>query len=186
MLGHSAACPRALRLAMDAPERVRAMVLVWPVGLEEGTNTLGTFYQVFNETMRVARAEGMTAVVEAALNPTTPELRQIAGPFASVIRAEPAFREELRAMSVEAYITRIIRYRDGMWPEGHEFFSVPDSWPAAATLPTLILPGDDALHPAAVALRLCRLMPHARCLPPGWVQPEARAATARAVRETIG
>ena len=31
-------------------------------------------------------------------------------------------------MRVENYITQMIRFRDGIWPSSHPFFSVSEEW----------------------------------------------------------
>ncbi|HEY7293834.1 MAG TPA: alpha/beta hydrolase, partial [Dehalococcoidia bacterium] len=91
VMGGCIGCAHAWRLIRDAPDRISAAVCQDPVGLDE-TNTLGTFYHQFNETIRVARAEGMAAVVRAALENPVFGLNNAAGPFAARLHDDPAFR----------------------------------------------------------------------------------------------
>ena len=66
VMGGCIGCAHAWRLIHDAPERVTAAVCQDPVGLDE-TNSLGTFFAMFDESMRLPRAEGMEGVIRAAL-----------------------------------------------------------------------------------------------------------------------
>ena len=62
-------CAHALRLIRDAQERITMVVCQDPIGVDE-TNALGTYYKVFHDTIPLARAEGMDAIIQAAqMNP---------------------------------------------------------------------------------------------------------------------
>lgn len=174
------ATPLALRLAYEAPERVASVVLQTPVG-RDTTNTLGTFFGPFDEAMRLARAEGLEGVIEAAVREGRFEENPGAGPFAQRLQDDPAFRDEVRALRRERYVAALVRFRDGVWPDGTPYFSVPEGWPGTSTTPLLVLPGDDARHPAGVAKRLASQAPRARLLDPGFDAPENRARTVEAL-----
>jgi pimeloyl-ACP methyl ester carboxylesterase len=181
VIGACVGCAHAWRLIHDAPGRVTAAVCQDPVGLDE-TNSLGTFFVMFNETMRLARAEGMDAVVRAARqNPVFTENRA-AGPFAQRIHDDPGFREEIRGMTVESYVALVVRFRDGVWPPTPPFFSVDEEWLAGCPTPMLVLPGSDERHPTGIARRLCRLAPRARCLDVDCRAPAKLRATVAAIR----
>ena len=163
VMGGCIGCAHAWRLVHDAPERVAAVVCQEPVGLDE-TNTLGTFFRMFDETMRLARAEGMDAVVRAALSNPVFAANNAAGPFAQRLHDDPAFREEVRRMPVESYVALVVRFRDGIWPNNPPFFTVSVDWMARCPAPLLVLPGSDPFHPTGVARLICRTAPRARCL----------------------
>ncbi|GAB4322028.1 MAG: hypothetical protein Kow0010_02590 [Dehalococcoidia bacterium] len=153
----------ALRLAHDAPGRVAVAVLHAPLGLDD-TKTLGAFFRLFQETMRLARADGLEAVIDAALaNPRFDE-NPAAGPFGRRLHADPAFRQEMRDKGRERYVVRVVRFRDGMFPAGRPLFSVPGDWLARCEVPLVVIPVDDALHPRGAAQRLAEEVPRARLL----------------------
>lgn len=169
-------CAHALRLAHDAPGRVRALVCQEPVGRDE-SNTLGTFFHPFDEAMRWARAEGVAGVVAAAVENGRFDVNPGAGPFAQRLHDDPAFRDEIAAVRRENYIASLVRFRDGLWPDGSCWFSVPEDFPARLTAPLLVLPGDAPDRPAGIAKRLAAEAPQARLLPAGFDAPERQEQT---------
>lgn len=181
VMGGCIGCAHAWRLIHDAPERIAAAVCQDPVGLDE-TNTPGTFYRMFDETVRLARAEGMAAVVQAALANPVFTLNNGGGPFAARLHADPAFRAELGEMTVERYAALIVRFRDGVWPANPPFFTVSDDWMAQCPAPQLVLPGSDPFHPTGIARLICRTAPHATCLEVDCRAPAKLPATIAAIR----
>jgi pimeloyl-ACP methyl ester carboxylesterase len=181
VMGGCIGCAHAWRLIHDAPERVAAAVCQDPVGLDE-TNTLGTFFRMFDETVRLARAEGMAAVVRAAQENPVFTLNNAAGPFAARLHADAAFREEVGAMTVERYAALIVRFRDGVWSDTRPFFTVSQEWMAQCPVPQLVLPGSDPFHPTGIAQLICRTAPRARCLDVDCRGPEKLAATIATIR----
>jgi pimeloyl-ACP methyl ester carboxylesterase len=181
VMGACIGCAHALRLARDAAERVAAIVAQDPVGVDE-TNSLGTFFAMFDETMRVARADGMEAVVKAALEEPVFARNRAAGPFAARIAADPAFCEQIRSMRTEVYIAAVVRFRDGVWPDQRPWFSVEEAWMARCPVPILVLPGSDPFHPTGVARRIAREAPRARCLEVDCRSDAKLEATLREIR----
>lgn len=181
VMGGCIGCAHAWRLIHDAPDRITAVVCQNPVGLDE-TNSLGTFFRSFDETMRLARAEGMDAVVRAAEETPIFTANNAAGPFAQRIHDDPAFREELRRMPVERYVALIVRFRDGVWPDNPPYFTVSAEWMAHCPAPMLVLPGSDPFHPTGIAHQICRAAPRARCLDVDCRSPEKLESTIASVR----
>jgi pimeloyl-ACP methyl ester carboxylesterase len=181
VMGGCIGCAYALRLVHDAPGRVSAAVLQDPVGLD-GTNTPGTFYAMFHETMRLARAEGMSAIVAAGRENGLFVVNNGAGPFSQRIHDDPGFAAEIERMPVESYVALVVRFRDGIWPPGSCYFTVPEDWVATCPVPLLVLPGSDQFHPTGIAHRLCREAPRAQCLDIDCRSPEKRQDTVNAVR----
>ena len=163
VMGGCIGCAYAWKLIHDAPERISAAVCQDPVGLDQ-TNSLGTFFQMFDETMRVARAEGMEGVVRAAERDGVFATNHAAGPFAQRLHDDPEFRDELRRMPQPVYLNLMVRFRAGIWPDRPPYFSVCDDWMRTCPAPQLVLPGSDPFHPTGVARRICRTAPRARCL----------------------
>ena len=184
VLGGCIGCAHAWRLIHDAPERITAAVCQDPVGLDE-TNTPGTFYRMFDETIRLARAEGIAAVVQAAHENPVFAQNNAAGPFAARLHAEPAFRDELSAMTIERYAALIVRFRDGVWPATPPFFTVPREWMARCPAPQLVLPGSDAFHPTGIAHLICQTAPRAACLDVDCRAPAKLAATIETIRRFL-
>jgi len=163
VMGGCIGCAYALRIIHDAPERISAAVLQDPVGLD-GTNSMDVFYDMFRETMRLARDEGVGAVVDSAMDNPVFVMNNGAGPFARRIHADEAFREEIRNMRTSVYISLIVRFRDGIWPSGSPLFTVSEEWLKGCPAPLLVLPGSDQFHPTAIGQQICADAPHARCL----------------------
>jgi pimeloyl-ACP methyl ester carboxylesterase len=181
VMGGCIGCAHAWRLVHDAPERFAAVVCQDPVGLDE-TNTLGAFFHMFDETMRLARAEGMDAIVRAAQAGPVFAANNAAGPFAQRIHDDPSFREAMRRMPVERYVALVVRFRDGIWPARAPFLTVSKEWMARCPAPMLVLPGSDPFHPTGVARLICRTAPRARCLDLDCRSPQKLGATVAAIR----
>jgi pimeloyl-ACP methyl ester carboxylesterase len=174
VLGESSGCALAWRLGSEVPDRINAMVSVRPQGIVPGVNSLAAFLTVFDETMRLARAEGMAAVVDAAKDKVPFEENLRAGPFCQRLSVDPVLREQLLGLPVERYIALLVRFRDGLWPEGPPFFSVPTSYLRECSFPLLVLPGSDRLHPPEVASELIQIVPRAERLPDQWMSADDR------------
>lgn len=160
-------------LIQAAPERIAAAVAQNPVGLNE-TNNVGVFYAMFNETMRVAKAEGMKAVTAAAIQNSLFMANNAAGPFAPRIANDPAFRAEIEAMAPEDYVALVVAFRDGMWPDKPPYFTATPEWMQSCTTPMLVAPGNDPFHPRGIGERIAREAPNATMLPFQWNDPDRR------------
>jgi hypothetical protein len=124
--------------------------------------------------MRLARAEGMDAVVNSAVENPLFVMNNAGGPFAPRIAADEAFREEMRKMTVEGYVALIVRFRDGMWPDRPPYFTATDEWMAQCETPMLVCPGNDAFHPRSIGERIARTAPNAEQLQFEWNDPAHR------------
>lgn len=182
VMGGCIGCAYIWNLVGAAPDRIVAAVSQNPVGLDE-TNAIGTFYAMFSETMRVARAGGMDAVVKAAVENGLFVAANAGGPFSQRIHDDEAFRAEILERTVESYVAQIVRFRDGMWPaDGGPFFTISEEGMRTFPVPQLVLPGSDPFHPTGIAHRICREAPAARCLDVDWGKPEKVQETVAAVR----
>jgi pimeloyl-ACP methyl ester carboxylesterase len=181
VMGGCIGCAHIWNLLQAAPGRISAAVAQNPVGLDE-TNNLGVFYAMFNETMRVARAEGMVGVVKAAMENPLFVMNNAAGPFAPTIAADEAVRDQIARMPKETYIALVIRFRDGMWPDRPPYFTATPEWMQTCTTPILVAPGNDPFHPRGIGERICREAPNATCLPFLFSDPGRKADYIAAVR----
>lgn len=179
-----ASTTRAWRLAHDAPDRITGIVAMAPVGIDE-TNGHGDFLGTFEAAMRLPRAaffddpdsEGMAAVLDAARRDASFTANPAAGPFARPIAEDPAFAEQVFALRREKYVTALVRFRDGLWPGGRAYFSVPDEWLSEASVPVLVLPGSERLSPPGAAKRLAAELPAARLADADWAAAHRRERT---------
>lgn len=163
VMGGCIGCAYALRLADQAPARIAGAVMQDPVGLDQ-TNSLETFYAMFNPTIRLARAEGLEAVIESAQRDPIFMQNNEAGPFAQRIHDDPLFADALRAIRREGYIALVVEFRDGMWPQQPPYFAVNEVAVQRSHAPMLVLPGADPFHPTGIGRRICNEAPNARCL----------------------
>jgi pimeloyl-ACP methyl ester carboxylesterase len=175
----------ALRFIQEAPERVAGAVCQDPVGLAAGVNTRATFFAMFEPTIETARQGGMDAVVAAALANPLFVRNNAAGPFAARIAADPAFREEVRALAPAEYERLIRAYDANLWGAHDPFISVEAAFVAACPAPLLILPGSDPFHPTAIAERLCHEAPQAACLDVDCRAPAKLEATKQRIRDFL-
>lgn len=167
----------ALRFIQEAPSRVVSAVGQDPVGLFDGVNTRATFFKMFEPTIATSKGGGMRAVVESALENPLFVRNNAGGPFAARIAADPAFREEVRALDPGEYARIIRAYDDQIWGAHGAFMSVEESFVRGCPAPLLILPGTDEFHPTAIAERICAEAPQATCLEPDCRAPENVSGT---------
>ena len=184
VMGGCIGCAYALRLADQAPARVAGVVMQDPVGLDE-TNSPETFYEMFNPTIRLCRAESLEAVIEAAQRDPIFMQNNAAGPFAQRIHDEPLFAEALRSIRREGYIALVVEFRDGMWPIGSPYFAVNEVAVQRTYSPMLVIPGADPFHPTGIGHRICNEAPSARCLDVDARAPEKLTDTLDAIRQFL-
>lgn len=183
-MGGCIGCAHVFSLIDLAPGRITAAVCQDPVGLDE-SNSLQTFYRMFHPAMRLARAEGIEAVIRSAQENPLFVMNNEAGPFAAQVAADPATRDDLIEMGRERYVQLLVDFRDGMWPDNPPYFSVNADWMASCPAPLLILPGRDEFHPAGVSARICREAPDVRCLAPTCRDGDELAGTLDTIRQFL-
>ena len=181
VMGGCIGCAHIWRLIANAPRRITAAVCQDPVGLD-ASNDIDVFYRMFHDTMRVARAEGVDAVIRAAEENPLFVTNNAAGPFAPLLNASEDARRELREMGRERYISLIVEFRDGIWPLKRPYFTVSEEWMRSCATPLLVLPGRDQFHPTGVSHDICREAPNARCLDVDCREPAKLEATIEAIR----
>lgn len=184
VMGGCIGCAYALRLADQAPARVGGVVMQDPVGLDE-TNSPETFYDMFNPTIRLCRAEGLEAVIESAQRDPIFMQNNEGGPFAQRIHDEPLFADALRSIRREGYIALVVEFRDGMWPQVEPYFAVNEVAVQRTHTPMLVIPGADPFHPTGIGHRICNEAPNARCLDVDARSQENLPATLDAIRQFL-
>ena len=146
-------CTYALRLLYDAPARVKSAVLLGPPG-RDASNTMDTYYDLFRDTIRIARSDGLEGVVAAAVAEPNFINHPGGGPWAQRLHDEPEFRDTLCALGRETYIALIVDFRDGIFPWEQACFSLNDQAVQRIRTPMLVVAGDDSSHPEGVARRI--------------------------------
>lgn len=158
LLGGCMGCCPVTAFAVKYPQSVLSMILYWPVG---GARFRIKGHDRFATHLRLVEEEGLAGVVELALKTDVgfgkdPRI----GPWAPVIRNDPAFAKAYALQDVEQYkrivaqIPRTLLDRDtapGAAPE--DLFGVE--------VPTLIVPGKDAAHATSAARYLEECLPAA-------------------------
>lgn len=158
LLGGCMGCCPVTAFAVKYPQSVLSMILYWPVG---GARFRIKGHDRFATHLRLVEEEGLAGVVELALKTDVgfgkdPRI----GPWAPVIRSDPAFAKAYALLDVEQYkrivaqIPRTLLDRDtapGAAPE--DLFGVE--------VPTLIVPGKDAAHATSAARYLEECLPAA-------------------------
>jgi len=148
-----------LTLACQRPERVRGMILYWPVG--------GAPYRLnserrFADHLAFARREGLAGVVELVR-----EGRKSfsgdprGGPWASAILHSDSFAEAYAGWDVETYSLIVMGMVRGLMDRDTAPGAEPEDL-MRCTVPALILPGADASHARSAAHYLAECLPAAR------------------------
>jgi len=174
----------ALAIGAHYPQRVRGLLLHWPVG---GYRWMIKARSNFDKHLAYLKEHGFAGVAararQSGLFWNDPE----AGPWSAPIKYDVAFADGYQKQDVETYRALVAQSRD-------KLFS--DTMPSGATgeellamnLPAFIMSGDDASHSNSSAHALRELMPDARMSP--LMPPAQNAASVAAwIREaaaTVG
>lgn len=164
----------ALAIGARYPQRVRGLLLHWPVG---GYRWMLKARSNFDKHLAYVKTNGLAGVVERAKQSglfwNDPE----SGPWSAAIKSDAAFAAEYVKQSVSVYGELVTQCRDNLFS---------DTMPSGATgaellamkLPAFIMSGDDAAHSASAALQLRELLPDARFSP--LMPPQQNAGTVAA------
>ena len=148
VIGEGMGALQALRLAYDAPARIAGVLAVAPFARPASLDEL---YAPFAETVRLARADGMDAVLAAAEAGGTFADNPAAGPWINRLSKDAGFRAAVRRLGREAYITHVVDFRDGLYPWTDTYFALSDVAVERIRLPVAVAAGDDV----AAASDLC-------------------------------
>ncbi|RBM17694.1 alpha/beta hydrolase [Prauserella sp. PE36] len=156
LLGACVGCSVATAFAVARPERTAGMVLYSPAG---GAGYRMTQHRRFAEHAAFVAAHGLAAVVDRVKNTaagfsTDPAV----GPWAAVLRSDPAFAQTYAALDLERYRTVL----DGLARTMFDRDSVPGPEPEdllALDVPALVVPGQDRSHARSAAWFLHECLP---------------------------
>jgi len=158
LMGGCMGCCPVTVFAVEHPERTRSMILWWPVG---GAKYRLRGQQRFAEHLTYVQQHGLEAVVSLA----SKEGKSFGadprgGPWASVVRNDPAFAEAYARLDANAY--RLIVA--GMARTLFDRDTAPGAEPEdllRLQIPTLVVPGRDESHATSAARYLEECIPGA-------------------------
>jgi pimeloyl-ACP methyl ester carboxylesterase len=158
LLGGCMGCCPVVAFGVAYPEAVLSMVLWWPVG--------GAKYRInshlrFAQHLAYVQEQGLEQVVSLVKShDKTFSQDPRGGPWASVIRNDPAFAESYVKLDVEKYKLIVA----GMVRTLFDRDTAPGAEPEdmlRLNIPTLIVPGRDASHATSAARYLEECLPKA-------------------------
>ena len=146
--GCSSGARLSLVLAKEHPDAVRALLLWRVTGGEYAAKKLAQNY--YGQFIAAAERGGIDAVAETEH-------------FAAMIKANPANRATLDALGAEGFTAAMRRWLDGFRQGAdHPVAGISPADMRALTMPAIVVPGNDFIHPRAPGQAAHRLMPNAR------------------------
>ncbi len=155
MGGCMGCCPVAA-FAVAHPERVASMILFWPVG---GAKYRISSHQRFAEHLAFVAQNGLAAVVAlVARDGKAFGADPRGGPWASVIKRDPAFVEAYAKLDVDAYRLTVAAMGRTLFDRDTAPGAEPEDLMRLA-IPALVVPGHDAAHATSAARYLEECLP---------------------------
>lgn len=159
LMGGCMGCCPVLAFAVTYPETVLSMILYWPVG---GAKYRLSSHQRFAEHLAFVQQHGLQAVaalVSESGKPFGADPR--GGPWAAVIRNDPAFAKAYAAQDVERYKLIVAGMQRRLFDRDTAPGAEPEDLLGLDT-PALIIPGHDASHATSAARYLEECLPRAQ------------------------
>jgi pimeloyl-ACP methyl ester carboxylesterase len=157
LMGGCMGCSPVLAFGVSHPQAVLSMILYWPVG---GAKYRLSSHQRFAEHLAFVHQQGLDRVVALAIEGGKPfGADPRGGPWASVIRNDPAFAKFYAAQDVDRYMLIVA----GMGRRLFDRDTAPGAEPEdllRLDIPALIIPGHDASHTTSAARYLEECLPH--------------------------
>jgi pimeloyl-ACP methyl ester carboxylesterase len=146
--GCSSGARMSLLLAKRHPDLVKALLLWRVTGGPYAAKRLAFNY--YEQFLAAAQKGGMEAVC-------------VTEHFSAMIQANPVNRETLMGMPAEQFIAAMQRWLAGFNSDsGYPVAGVTPAEMRAMTLPAIIIPGNDRVHPRAPGQAAHRLLPNSR------------------------
>jgi pimeloyl-ACP methyl ester carboxylesterase len=157
MGGCMGCCPVAV-FAVAYPEATLSMVLFWPVG---GAKYRIASHQRFAEHLAFVQSQGLAAVVALVAKDGKPfGADPRGGPWASVIKHDPAFAESYAGQNVDQYKLIVAAMARTLFDRDTAPGAEPEDL-LRLDIPTLVIPGRDAAHATSAARYLEECLPRA-------------------------
>jgi pimeloyl-ACP methyl ester carboxylesterase len=159
LMGGCMGCSPVAAFAVAHPQATLSMVLYWPVG---GAKYRISSHQRFAEHLAFVQQHGLEAVAALVASEGKPfGADPRGGPWASVIKADPAFAAAYAEQDVESYKLIVA----GMARSLFERDTAPGAEPEdllRLDVPALIVPGLDAAHATSAARYLEECLPRSQ------------------------
>ena len=156
LIGGCMGCAPVAAFAVAHPQRVASLVLYWPVG---GPKYRMSSHRRFAEHLGFVREAGLAGVVELVRNDGKPfGADPRGGPWASVIKSDPAFAAAYVAQDAGRYVDICERMRDALFDRDTAPGASPEDL-MRTDIPALIVPGHDAAHATSAARYLEECLP---------------------------
>ncbi len=156
LLGGCMGCCAVAAFGAAYPEKTLSMVLWWPVG---GAKYRIRSQQRFAEHLAFVRQHGLQAVVDLVARSGKPfGADPQGGPWASVLKHDPAFAETFARQNIDRYELIV----SGMARALFDRDTVPGAEPEdllRLDIPALVIPGNDASHAPSAARYLHECLP---------------------------
>jgi hypothetical protein len=157
-MGGCMGCAPVAAFAVAHPQAVAGMVLWWPVG---GAKYRIKGRQRFAEHAAYVRAEGLGAVVALVQREGKPfGADPRGGPWASVIRRDPAFAERYARLDCAGYLETLGAMADALLDRDTAPGAEPEEL-MQLDIPAWIVPGKDESHATSAARYLEECLPRA-------------------------
>jgi pimeloyl-ACP methyl ester carboxylesterase len=159
IMGGCMGCCPVTAFAVAHPQATLSMVLYWPVG---GARYRISSHQRFAEHLAFVQQHGLAAVAALVASEGKPfGADPRGGPWASVIKADPAFAAAYGEQNAETYKLVVI----GMARSLFDRDTAPGAEPEdllRLDVPALIVPGHDAAHATSAARYLEECLPRSQ------------------------
>ena len=156
LMGGCMGCCPVAAFAVAYPQRTLAMILYWPVG---GPKYRLSSHMRFTQHLAFVQDKGLAAVCErVGAESKSFGADPRGGPWASLIKGDPAFAENFARQDLETYKLIVA----GMGRQLIDRDTAPGAEPEdlmRLTIPALIAPGRDAAHATSAARYLEECLP---------------------------
>jgi pimeloyl-ACP methyl ester carboxylesterase len=158
LMGGCMGCSPVLAFGVMHPQRVKSMVLYWPVG---GARYRLSSQQRFARHIGFVQEQGLAAVAGLVAREGRPfNADPRGGPWASVLRHDAAFAADYARQDVERYLQIVAAMARTLIDRD----SAPGAEPEdllGLQIPALVVPGSDASHATSAARYLEECLPRA-------------------------
>jgi pimeloyl-ACP methyl ester carboxylesterase len=147
VMGACMGCGPALALAVAHGERVRSLLLYWPVG---GARYRITGHLRFAQHLAFVQQQGLAAVVTLAQEGKSFGQDPRGGPWVGVIRRDQDFAAAFAAQEVERYMLTVASMARTLLDRDTAPGAEPEDL-LRLDVPALVVPGSDATHVTSAA-----------------------------------
>jgi len=176
LLGGCMGCCPVIAFGVAYPDTVLSMILYWPVG---GAKYRISTHQRFADHLAYVDQHGLAGVVALVMQQGKPfNVEPKGGPWASVIKSDPAFADTYAGLEVGRYKSVVADMCRSLFDRDTSPGAEPEDM-LRTDIPTLIVPGRDASHATSAARYLEECLPRAEY----WdAPPEAQTEETAPVR----